>query len=83
MELSPEERAKLQAEWAKGNKWGAQLARQRAVATIASSAVLGVFALPGIILFSPRLLLLALFVGIPLGMLVRRKLMPKGQFGGY
>lgn len=82
MELSPEERAKLQAEWAKGNKWGAALARQRAIATIASSAVLGALLLPAILLMSPRLFILALVGGVPLGMLVRRSLMPKGQFGG-
>jgi hypothetical protein len=82
MDMSPEERAALQAEWAKGNKWGAAVARKRAVATIVSSAVLGVFMLPAIVLLSPRLLLLALVAGVPLGMLVRKKLMPKGQFGG-
>ena len=82
MDLSPEERAQLQAEWAKGNKWGAALARKRAIATVASTAVFGAVLLPGIVLLSPRLLILALVGGVPLGMLVRRALMPKGQFGG-
>ena len=83
MEISPEERKALEAEWAKGNKSGAVVARQRAVATIVSSAVLGVFMVPAIVLLSPRLMILALFVGIPLGMLVRKKLMPRGQFNRY
>jgi len=82
MDLSPEERAKLQAEWAKGNKWGAALARQRAIATIVSTAVFGAVLLPGIVLLSPRLMILGLIGGVPLGMLVRKSLMPKGQFGG-
>jgi hypothetical protein len=82
MELSPEERKAMEAEWAKGNKWGAALARKRAIATIVSSAVLGVFMLPAIVLLSPRLMILSMVVGVPLGMLVRKKLMPKGQFGG-
>lgn len=81
MDMSPEERAKLEAEWAKGNVWGKALARKKALATIASSAVFGVFMLPAIVLLSPRLLVLALFAGVPLGMLVRKKLMPRGQFG--
>jgi hypothetical protein len=82
MEMSPQERAALEAEWAKGNKWGAQLARQRAIATVVSSAVFGIFLVPAIVLFSARLLLVAMLAGLPLGMLVRKKLMPKGQFGG-
>ncbi len=82
MDLSPDERAKLQAEWAKGNKWGAALARKRAIATIASTVVFGALLVPSIVLMSPRLFILGLLGGVPLGMLVRRSLMPKGQFGG-
>ena len=80
-ELTQEERAKLEAEWAKGNKWGARLARKKAIATLVSTGVFGVFMIPAIVLLSPRLILLGLVGGVPLGMFVRRKLMPKGQFG--
>lgn len=80
MDLSPEERKALEAEWAKGNKGGAVVARQKALATVVSSAVLGVFMVPAIVLLSPRLLILSLVFGVPLGMLVRKKLMPRGQF---
>ena len=82
MDLSPEERVKLEAEWAKGNKWGAALARKKALATIVSSAVFGCFLVPAVLLLSLRLFVLSIFVGIPAGMAVRKKLMPKGQFGG-
>jgi hypothetical protein len=80
MDLTPEERAQLEAEWAKGKKWGAALVRRKALATVVSSAVFGAFLVPAILLLSPRLFALALLVGLPLGMLVRKKLMPRGQF---
>jgi hypothetical protein len=83
MDLSPEERKALEAEWAKGNKGGAVVARQKAIATIVSTLVLGVFMGPAIVLLSPKLFLLSLVVGVPAGMLVRKKLMPRGQFNKY
>lgn len=82
MDMSPQERAALEAEWKKGNKWGAALQRQRLVATLASTAVFGFFLMPALLLLSLRLFVLAVVVGLPAGMLVRKKLMPKGQFGG-
>lgn len=81
MDLTPEERARFHAEWAKQSKWGAALARQRMLATVASSCVFGAVLLPGVALLSVRLLLVGVLAGVPLGMLVRRKLMPRGQFG--
>lgn len=81
VDLTPEERAKLEAEWAKGNKWGARLARKKMFATLVSTGVFGLLVLPGAVLLSPRLMLLGLVGGVPLGMIVRRALMPKGQFG--
>jgi hypothetical protein len=80
MELSPEERASLEAEWARGNKWGASLARKRALATAVSSAVFGVFLVPAIFTLSIRLFFVAMVAGLPLALLVRRKLTPRSQF---
>lgn len=82
MQMSDQERAALEAEWKKGNKWGAALARQRLIATLASTAVFGAFVMPAVLLLSIRLFAIAIFVGLPAGMFVRKKLMPKGQFGG-
>lgn len=81
MDLTPEERAKLEAEWAKGNKWGAALERQKAFATVASSAVFGLILIPSLIFLSVRGAIVAIVLGVPAGMAVRRALMPKGQFG--
>ena len=81
MDLSPEERAKMEAEWARGNKWGAGLARKKALATLVSSAVFGACVLPGVLLVSVRLALVGFILGIPLAMFVRKKMMPGGQFG--
>jgi hypothetical protein len=80
VELSPEERASLEAEWARGNKWGASLARKRAVATLVSSVVFGLFLVPAMFTLSIRLFLLAMLAGLPLALLVRLKLTPRSQF---
>ena len=80
VDLSPEERARLQAEWARGNKWGGALARKRAVATFVSSAVFGVFLVPAMFTLSIRLIVLTVVAGLPLALLVRRRLMPRSQF---
>lgn len=80
--LTPDEKAQLEAEWAKGNKWGAALARRKAFATFMSSAVFGCLLVPAILTMNLRLIVVAIVGGIPLGMIVRKKLMPKGQFGG-
>jgi hypothetical protein len=80
MDLSPEERARFQAEWARGNKWGASLARKRALATFVSSVVFGVFLVPAMFTLSIRLFVLAFVAGLPLALLVRRQLSPRSQF---
>jgi hypothetical protein len=74
-----DEDAKLQAEWARSNQWGRQLARKKAVATIVSTTVFGFILLFGLML-GFRGLIAAFILGIPAGMAVRRALWPKGQF---
>ncbi len=74
-----DENAKLQAEWARSNQWGRQLARKKAVATIVSTFVFGMILLFGLLLVGVQGFIAAFVLGIPAGMAVRRALWPSGQ----
>lgn len=82
--MAPDEKARLQAEWAKMQGLGSALARRRMIATGAGVAVAAPFCATGIfvMLFISLFVGVGLFVvGLPLGWMVRNWLYPKGQFG--
>jgi hypothetical protein len=87
MQLDPEEERKLREEWNKSKKWGASRTRERAVATLISTAVgMGTFlaAIGSEVVFLERLSVRGLLVGligaVVLGGGARTALMPRGQF---
>lgn len=87
MQLDPEEERKLREEWNKSKKWGASRTRERAVATLISTAVgMGVFlaaiGVEVVVLerLSVRGLLMGLIGAVVLGGAARAALMPRGQF---
>jgi len=83
MDLSPEEKAALAAEWKRSQGFGQRLMRQKAIATLAGCAVLVPFLALGLLLLvvrSPRPIaaLLIASAGLKPAWSVRNRLWPKG-----
>jgi hypothetical protein len=84
MDLSPEEKVALAAEWKRSQGFGQRLTRQKAIATLAGCAVMVPFLALGLLLVvalrSPRPItaLLITSAGLKPAWSVRNRLWPKG-----
>ncbi|NUP14460.1 MAG: hypothetical protein HOW73_51175 [Polyangiaceae bacterium] len=90
MDISDDEKAKLEAEWKKMSGFGRAVQRQRIIATVASIGAALPFFIAGIVVVlggldvdaevAMAIGLSIMGVGVTLGAIIRAKLWPKGQF---